>query len=184
MQPAMRFPWVLISRCALIAAMVWAAFLSLGASPTFATSMMPLSDEQLVKASARVIEGNVVGTRSQWNAAHNQIHTTITIDVSRAYKGSMPANHRLVFDQVGGQVGDIVMDLTDQPSFTKGEHVIVFLRNPAEAVMTPVVGLSQGKLTVIPDPDTGVPMIRGRAISRDAFTRNLSRVVIEQEGSR
>jgi len=145
--------------------------------------MMQLSDEQMVKSSKRIVEGRVTETRSEWNAAHNQIRTTVTIDVSQMLKGPMPANRRLVFEQLGGQVGDIIMDITDQPAFKVDENVIVFLRDPSPAP-TPVVGLTQGKLNVVRDPDTGILTVQGRNLSRDAFVRNISRVVVEQEGGR
>jgi len=160
-----------------------AAFAVFFSTFAFATTMTQLSDEQMVKLSKRIVEGRVTETRSEWNGAHNQIRTTVTIDVSQMLKGQMPANRRLVFEQLGGQVGDIIMDITDQPAFKVDETVIVFLRDPSPAP-TPVVGLTQGKLNLVRDPDTGILTVQGRNLSRDVFVRNISRVVVEQEGGR
>ena len=132
--------------------------------------------------SSRIVQGRVTGMQSAWNPGHTQIRTTITINVSDVFKGTMPPNGALVIEQLGGQVGDMAMDVSDQPSFTVGENVILFLG--ASGIATPVVGLQQGKLTVVPDPSTGVPMVRDRAITRDAFVQKLSRTVLEQQGGR
>jgi hypothetical protein len=84
---------------------------------------------------------------------------------------------------LGGRVGDTVLELVGQPSFETGENVIVFLDATHPQYM-PITGLSQGKLTVSADPVTGAVNVIDRGVSRDAFVRDISRIVTEQERGR
>ena len=152
-------------------------------APVHATSVVKLNDEQLVQLSSTVAEGRVTSVRSEWNANHTQIFTSVTIQVSSQIKGTTPRSGFLVVRLLGGRVGDVVMELIDQPTFTVDEDVIVFL-DATSPQYTPITGLYQGKLTVAPDPATGSPTVIDRGVSREAFVRDISRIVAEQEGGR
>lgn len=157
----------------------------LAAAPSFtlATSVVKLDDDSLVLLSSAIDEGDVTSVRSEWTPGHKQIVTTVEIRVSQAFKGSRPADGRLVLRLLGGRVGDTVMEAIGQPTFAEGEHVIVFL--DAEGVdLMPITGLFQGKFTVLPDPATGVPTVVERGVPRDEFVRTVSRIVAKPEGGR
>jgi hypothetical protein len=165
----------------MFATAAWIAALSLVATVAFASSTDSLSDEELTYAAGTIVEGIVTDAQSQWNSGHNQIHTTISISVSNLLKGTMPPGGVLVFEQLGGQVGDIAMDVTGLATFAVGEDVIVFVRN-GSAPLTPLVGWGQGKVTITVDAITGVRMVQERGIPRDEFVRTISSIVARQEG--
>lgn len=142
-----------------------------------------LGDDALVGLSSTIAEGRVVALHSEWNDDHNQIHTIVTIRVSRLMKGAMPSDGHLVLRLLGGQVDDLVMEVVDQPTFALGEEVIVFVRKNPRHFM-PVTGLYQGKFTIVDDPGTGVQSVVERAMSREDFVREVSRLIAIDAGVR
>jgi len=148
-----------------------------------ATSVAKLTDQDMVRLSSVVAEGRVIEVRSGWSPDRTQIFTTVTIQITNQIKGARPHNGRLVVNMLGGRVGDVVMEIIGQPTFTTGENVIVFL-DAARPQYTPITGLFQGKLTVEQDPGTGALNVADRGVSRDEFVRNISRIVSEQERGR
>lgn len=155
------------------------AIIALASSLAIATSVQQLSDDQLVRLSSIIAEGRVTSVQSDWNADHNQIFTTVSLRVSQTYKGSVPGNGLLVLRLRGGQVGDIALVISGQPTFTIDEDVIVFVTESG-ADAYPITGMYQGKFTVEIDPGTGSPMVQERALARDAFVSNITRIVSDE----
>ena len=166
-----------------LAALATASVVLVSAASAFATSVVKLTDQQMVRLSSVVAEGRVIEVRSGWSPDRTQIFTTVTIEVTGTLKGARPQNGRLVVNMLGGRVGDTVMELVGQPTFTTGENVIVFL-DAARPQYTPITGLNQGKLTVSPDPVTGSLDVVDRGVSREEFVRGILRIVTEQERGR
>jgi hypothetical protein len=148
-----------------------------------ATSVRQLSDAELVRSSSSIIEGQVTGVRSEWNAGRTQIYTIVTIRISNSLKGGAAAGEQVVLRLLGGRVGDTVAELVGGPKFAVDEDVIVFLDSGAVDLM-PVTGLFQGKFTVATDPNSGARMVSGRPATRDAFVDDIARIVTAQEGGR
>lgn len=157
-----------------VAALVCLAALAL---PSFGSATVAvLGDDALVGLSSMIAEGRVVALHSEWNDDHNQIHTIVTIRVSRTMKGTIPPNGNLVLRLLGGHVDKRVMEVVDQPTFALDEEVIVFVRKNPRHFM-PITGLYQGKFTIVDDAGTGVQSIAERAMSREDFVREISRLV-------
>jgi hypothetical protein len=163
------------------AALVLAGACVAFATTLHATSVAKLTDQQLVRFSSAVAEGHVTGVHSDWNSAHTQIYTTVAIRVTNQIKGTRPQSGVLTVKLLGGRVGDVMMELIDQPTFKVDEDVIVCL-DAASPQYTPITGLFQGKLTVAADPVTGALNVIDRGVSRDTFVRDISRIVTEQGG--
>lgn len=153
------------------------------ASAAYATSVIRLDDRELVRLSGTIAEGRVTAVHADWTPDHTQIFTTVTIQVSHQYKGARPDNGALSIRLLGGRVGDVSMELVDQPLFQTGENVIVFL-DATSPTYAPLTGLFQGKLTIATDPATGAPTVVDRGVPLDTFVRNISRLVDEQEKGR
>ncbi len=166
-----------------LACVVVAGALVFVAMSVHATSVAKLTDPDLVRLSSVVAEGRVLEVRSGWTPDRTRIFTTVTIQITNQIKGARPQNGRLVVNMLGGRVGDVVMEIIGQPTFTTGENVIVFL-DATRPQYTPITGLFQGKLTVEQDPGTGALNVIDRGVSRDEFVRNISRIVTEQERGR
>ncbi len=169
------------ARRSVVAAVICAATMVL--LPTFvgATSVMQLTDPQLTALSSIVAEGRVTSVHSEWNSGRTEIHTIVTIRVARTLKGSPPSRGLLVLRLKGGQVGDLAMVISGQPTFHVDEDVIVFV-SEKDADVFPITGMSQGKLTVAVNPATGVAMIQERDIALDAFVRDIERIVSAEGG--
>lgn len=139
-----------------------------------ATTLVPLSFEQLVQASQSVVYGRVVDVRSQWTADRRFIESVVTVDVLRGLKGG--AVEEIAFTVPGGQVGRYLNVIPGAPSFTPGDLAIFFLT--AQGPRLPVTtGLTQGIYRVQRDAGTGEMVVRppavttGRVVRGDATRR-------------
>ncbi len=158
--------------CALALALV-------AAEPAGASSVLRLNDQQLVGLSTLIIEGRVVEMHSEWNPNRTQIHTLVTLDVARAYKGTI-AGGKLTVRMLGGRVGDIAQRLVDAPTFSLDEDVIVFFeKDPSQPIA--ITGFNQGKLTVRTEAG-GRRVIAERGIPRDEFVDSLTRLIATEGG--
>ena len=61
---------------------------SLLVSPALATTLAPLSFEQLVNESAAVVYGRVTDVRSQWTDDRRFIESVVSIEILKGMKGS------------------------------------------------------------------------------------------------
>lgn len=135
-----------------------------------AVYMKNLSIEEMVKKADVICIGKVAKKESRWVSGH--IETTMAINVSEYLKGNI--GNVVEITQVGGVLKEpipIAQYVTGMPEFYKNEEVLLFLSTqkrslaftPAKApspksrlLNSPqVVGLAQGKYTIVTDPDTG-----------------------------
>ncbi|MCS6926054.1 MAG: matrixin family metalloprotease [Candidatus Binatia bacterium] len=119
-----------------------------------ATTVVPVSDRDLVTQAVAIVVGSVERIESQLDVREHQIVTHITLTLDEVLKGDLPAD-TLTLKQMGGSVGSLRSWLHGSPEFVRGEKVLLFLsRNPDG---TPrVLHLYQGKFSVFTDRDTGV----------------------------
>lgn len=147
-----------------------------------ATTVEPLTEQELVNRSAIILVGKVSSLRSEWNVDHTQIHTIVDISVDSLIKGSLPDTIiRLRF--LGGTVGDTTLWIVGSPTFETGQEILVFLR-PDLNSLDPVVGFNQGKMSLEVDPTTGQKMIRERQILFEEYLRDITSIVNDQKGGK
>lgn len=91
-----------------------------------ATTVIPLSLEQLTRASTHVIEGKAVETWSKWNDSHSFILTYTRFEVQRALKGQAPST--VVVHQLGGKVDGVTQKVSGVHLWNSGEKAVLFLR--------------------------------------------------------
>ncbi len=101
------------------------------------TRAMDLSE--LTASADHVVVADVARVSSQWDDDHRNIVTTVEIKVQESWKGTPPADGKLVVRQPGGTVGDIEMTVVGLPRFSVGEHALLFLQHAS------LVGMGQGK---------------------------------------
>ncbi|HEY2924603.1 MAG TPA: hypothetical protein VGJ98_06510 [Candidatus Eisenbacteria bacterium] len=135
-----------------------AALALVGAQVAFATTVQKLSLQELTKKSESIVMARVDDAFSSWDAAHKEIYTYFTLSVLRPVKGSKGAT-TITLRQLGGTVDNIASIVPGMPSFRKGEEVVVFLTEKDAAGYPWVMGLQQGKYSVVPGKD-GVKMVR------------------------
>lgn len=149
--------------------------------PAWATTVIPMSDDDMVRQASLILEGVVTRVESAWNADKTQIHTSIDIDVQKQIKGTLPDDQTTIHLRVlGGTVDDITMVLVGAPTFEVNEEMLLFLRPNYDVRLLPVVGFNQGKIHIDTDPNTGKKTLKGRESSLEDFEAELSKKVKEQ----
>lgn len=87
--------------------------------------MLPLSTSTLVDLSSCVVEGRVTGLSSRWTADGSSIVTEVTVEVTDALLGE---TNCVTFLYEGGVVGDVGQRVSDMPTVTTNQQILVFLR--------------------------------------------------------
>jgi hypothetical protein len=121
--------------------------IALVAAQLCATSVIPMSVEQMATAATHVVRAQAISSRAQWNAEHTQIFTFTRFQSLEALKGATGAE--FVVRQMGGRVGNIEQKVSGVRRWQGGEEAVLFLR-PSEVGggVFAVVGLFQGNFAV------------------------------------
>lgn len=129
------------SRLVVAAMAAWVALVA--AVPPGRASLVPAMDlTELTENAGRVVLGEVVSVRSDWDPQRRWIYTTVEVQVAEVWKGQMPPGGRLKVVQPGGSVGDIEMRVFGLSDFRPGERAVLFL-SAGDPAWT--VGLGQGR---------------------------------------
>jgi hypothetical protein len=108
-----------------------------------ATTVIPMTVEQMTHAANYVVEGQALRTWTQWNPEHTIIFTLAEFRVSRALKGAPPS--RIVVRQMGGRADGLVQKVAGVRLMSAGEQAVLFVRpSVANDGSFAVVGLMQG----------------------------------------
>ena len=121
-----------------------------------ATTVVPLSFEQLVNESASVVYGRVMEVRPQWTEDRRFIESVVSVEILKGMKGS--ASDTLSFIVPGGQIGRYLNVIPGSPVFEPGDVAVFFLtaRGPRMPVTT---GLTQGVYRVQRDARSGEMLV-------------------------
>jgi hypothetical protein len=128
-----------------------------------------MSASELTKASTAVFYGKCSQISTQWNDKKSIIFTYVTIVPEAYIKGNLGTAP--IITVPGGQVGDIIYEVSDMPFFVVGEDVMAFIwTNPAGKNL--VTGGFQGKMKIEKDAKTGKRMVNtsGTAVEPDPLT--------------
>ena len=159
-----------MNRSRLFLVVAIAALALVGAQAAFATTVQKLSLQDLTKKSSSIVMARVDDTVSSWDAAHKEIYTYTTLRVLQPVKGSKGAT-TITLRQIGGTVGNIASVVPGMPNFRKGEEVVVFLTDKDAAGYPWVMGLQQGKYSVVTTKD-GVKMVRNDLAGTEFLTKS------------
>ncbi len=112
-----------------------------------ATTVIPMSVEELTTASERVMRGHAVEAWSNWNPEHTLIFTYTRFQVDENLKGV--SNAVITVKQLGGSAGGYTQHVAGVHHWSAGESAVLFLRASAPQDGTfAVVGLMQGDFRV------------------------------------
>jgi len=134
-------------------ALQWLSLWVLLSPVAHATTVVKLSDEQLVASSQQIVIGRAVESRSSW--IDRDLVTLVTVEVSETLKGT-PAR-RLTVALPGGvdatRKFPLAMTYAGAPRIGSQEEVFLFLTGPEASLASAhtVVGFSQGKYSVVQD---------------------------------
>jgi len=165
-------------RCS-VALIVLLAALS---SVVTATTVVPLTFEQLVNESAAVVYGRVTDVRPQWSDDRRFIESVVSIEILRGLKGA--TRQTMAFTVPGGQVGRYVNVIPGAPAFSPGDLAVFFLSSRG-ARLPVTTGLTQGIYRVQHDARSGAMLVMppviepGRIVRGDAGRRPAPLAVFE-----
>lgn len=112
-----------------------------------ATTVVPMSVEELTRAASDVVEAHALRSWSSWNAQHTLIYTYTSFEVMKKLKGVAP--ELVTVKQVGGTADGYTQKVSGVRHFQDGEDDLLFLRPSVAADGTlVVVGLMQGNFRV------------------------------------
>ncbi|MCI0485926.1 MAG: matrixin family metalloprotease [Blastocatellia bacterium] len=131
--------------------------ISLLASHSQATTVRMLSDEELVVNSRFIITGEVRSVISAWDDAGTFVWTYIEISRDRVLKGNLPAE-TIVLKQPGGVVGRAGVRVFGQPTFLRGQQVLLYLNTGPSGTLR-VAHAFMGMFLVEEDPATGEKIV-------------------------
>jgi hypothetical protein len=122
--------------------------------PTLSSAaMIGLTTQELTDSAEVIVVGVVMETKPEWNADQSLILTRITVRIEETIKGNV--GNMLELEHIGGEIGNIGLRTSNQPSFSDGENVILFLRTVKNGKKSDglfeLVGMSQGKYTLRQD---------------------------------
>lgn len=142
--------WLLAGTLALA---VWAA----PAPEAAATTLAPLTVEQMTDAADLIVRGRVV---SQWvmTSPANTVITRTLVEVSRVYKGAIQPGEALAVDSPGGNYFGQIVDPGAAARFSEGEDVLLFLNRIYHGEGLTTVGMFLGKFSIRQNPLDGSEM--------------------------
>jgi hypothetical protein len=108
-----------------------------------ATTVIPMSIDQLNAASTHVLLGRAVESWSTWDAEHRHIYTYTKFTVSEVLKG--PAAQAVILKQMGGHAEGYQQKVAGIRYFAPGEQAVVFAHaSEANDNTLVITGLMQG----------------------------------------
>ncbi len=120
----------------------------LAPSSARATTLAPLSHDQLVDAAEIIVQGRVAEVWTELDDG-GMVWTKAMIDVDRVLKGD--ADSTIVVSEAGGQYGEQVTMVASAARFDVDEELILFASHRGQGRIQPI-GLSTGKFTIRQDP--------------------------------
>jgi hypothetical protein len=128
-----------------------------------------MSAQDLTNASTAVFYGKCSKKSCNWDENHRIIYTYVTVVPEEYLKGNLGSE--AVIAVPGGQVGDIVYEVSDMPIFTEGEEVMAFVRTN-HAGKNLITGAYQGKMKIDTDKKTGKRMVSGTGLGTETDVQN------------
>ncbi|MDP2315036.1 MAG: hypothetical protein Q8P41_19200 [Pseudomonadota bacterium] len=151
----------LLARLALVAALAVASV-----APASATTVAPLTLDQMTDASDLVVRGTV---ESVWTEedAKGIAWTRALVRVDASLKGGADAGDYVTVEAAGGTVGNRTTLVSGSARYSVGEQTVLFLSDkPAKGVYG-TVGMGIGKFTVKPNPLDGNLVVFRFVLSQD-----------------
>ena len=115
-----------------------------------ATTMVPLSVEQITDISNIVVRGKVTEVWTEPDPETKTIWTYAQVEVQEVLKGN-PQTHIVVIEQPGGEFGEKKTTVEGVARFSIGEEGYFFVEELASGRMVST-GMFQGKYNIIFDP--------------------------------
>jgi hypothetical protein len=147
-----------------------------------ATTALSLDLDSLVRQSWAIAQVKVgdLQSFSSGTSGSSPIETRVTFIVQKVYKGQVSESIDINF--LGGVIGTRGMAIQGMPKFKQGQRLIVFLANPADKRISGTIGLDQGVLRVVHDPQSGSDRVYrwwGQAVNSQTSFKDRTSVSME-----
>ncbi len=118
-------------------------------SPVSATSLRPISLEQLSTRATLIFYGQVISNQVKQDEQSGQIATFTEFKVMDLIKGNAADTHTI--KQIGGELKDrnIALRIHGVPKFRAGKNYVVFLPTRSKLGFSSPLGLHQGSFSVL-----------------------------------
>jgi len=147
-----------MNRASVYASVAFAGIALVGASLASATTVQKFSLKDLTTKSNAIVMAKVEDQSSRQDPGNKEIYTYITISVLQSVKGAQ-GEKTITIRQLGGTLGNLISVVPGMPSFKNGEEVVLFLSAKDGAGYPWVMGLQQGKYSIVTD-DNGLKHVR------------------------
>ena len=147
-----------MNRASVYASVAFAGIALLGASLASATTVQKFSLQDLTKKSNAIVMAKVEDQSSRQDPSNKEIYTYITVSVLQSVKGAQ-GEKTITIRQLGGTMGNLISVVPGMPSFKNGEEVVLFLSAKDGAGYPWVMGLQQGKYSIVTD-ENGLKHVR------------------------
>lgn len=131
-----------------------------------ASTIIPMSDEDLTLSSRAIVEGRVTGIEVRMNDEQTAVYTFISFRITRVIKGDLVRNQTIVLKQLGGRSGDNITQFSGLPFFALRWRMMLFLNTDSDGAFH-VAHLNLGYFRIL----------RGRGnreyVSRSSFGANV-----------
>ena len=136
-----------------VAAFLLASSMAVGVAQ--ATTMYRMSLSELTFVSDLIVLAEVEQSAPEKAPGDLYIKTVATLKIDQVVKGPLIEGDRIQVREWGGSLAGEQTHLPGAPRYVVGERVMVFLERERHGSMWRTVGLSQGKMTLVEEPDTG-----------------------------
>src|SRR5690349_20438250 len=99
-----------------------------------ATTVVMLSDEDLIVSSRAIVRGKVTAVESLFDDSHTRVYSYITVEIKSLLKGKIDSR-RIVIRQLGGRIDDFSQIIYGAPEFKLGEQVLLYLNTADDGAL-------------------------------------------------
>ena len=133
------------------------------------------SVEEMTLDSKTILYGTCTRIESLWDEKHERIHTEVHVQAEGYVKGAQGSIVTITVP--GGRVGNIMYEVSDMPTFTKGEEFVAFLSKHSSG-RNLVTGAVQGKLKIYKNANTGKRLVN-RPVKQESSAKKSATIYDE-----
>ena len=122
-------------------------------SSNFANSKVTMESMKLAEKASHILVGKVENIESRWDKETNAIYTYVEVYVEECLKGTINDDY-IVIKYKGGEIGDLGLWVSDEPSFLLDEKVKVFLKLEETGEFSVLDG-KKGKISLVSPASSG-----------------------------
>ena len=144
--------------------------LGAAAQMTSATTIVPMTDDEMLIGARVIVTGKVLNIESSYDTQQDRIYTYVTVKVQQVLKGEI-SERRIVLKELGGQVGDRGLTIWGNPQFKRDERVLLYLDTWKDGSLR-TYQMLLGKFTVVKDTDGREYYERGESDEKTSLLRS------------